>query len=175
MTMKNHFLRLSLCVAASICAAAPAYAQFHPQPVGDLVTGESYHIEASVGMWFPNADMSVTSSGSGALAGLPGSSINAESDLGMPADKHLPEFQIILRPAHSHKLRMQFIPIQYDGSAIVARDIHFNGQNYRFGTQVNSTLDWKAWRFNYEYDFITRDRGYGGFIIEAKYTDTRAE
>jgi len=36
---------------------------------------------------------------------------------------------------------------------------------------VNSTLDWKAYRFAYEYDFVVRDRGFVGFLIEAKYTD----
>src|SRR5262249_16538599 len=111
----------------------------------------------------------------GAVGGIPGSTISAEGDLGMPSDKRLPEFEITLRPARSHKLRMQFIPIQYDGSAVVTRNIVFNGQNYRFGTQVNSTLDWKAWRFNYEYDFITKNRGFAGFILEAKYTDTRVD
>jgi hypothetical protein len=173
--MTTRFIRLYLYVVALLCAAAPASAQFRPRMVNEPATGESYHIEASAGLWFPSADMTVTSGGTGALAGLPGSSINAENDLGMPSSKRLPEFQIVLRPARSHKLRMQYIPIQYDGSATVARDIDFNGQRYRFGTLVNSTLDWKAWRFNYEYDFITKDRGYGGFIIEAKYTDTRVD
>ena len=36
---------------------------------------------------------------------------------------------------------------------------------------MNSTLDWKAYRFGYEFDFVTKNRGFGGFILEAKYTD----
>src|SRR5262249_8940275 len=111
----------------------------------------------------------------GAVGGIPGSTISAEGDLGMPTDKRLPEFQITLRPARSHKLRMQFIPIEYEGSSVVTRNIVFNGQNYRFGTLVNSTLDWKAWRFSYEHDFITKNSRFGGFIIEAKYTDVRVD
>ena len=39
---------------------------------------------------------------------------------------------------------------------------------------INSTLDWKAYRFGYEYDFISRDRGFGGFILDFKYTDVTA-
>jgi hypothetical protein len=168
-------VRLYAWIAAFVALAAPAHAQFHPRTAGDAAVGESYHIEGSVGLWFPTADMTVTSSGSGALSGLLGSSINAESDLGMPATQRLPEFQITLRPARSHKLRMQFIPIQYSGSATLTRTISFNGQGYPISATVNSTLDWKAWRFNYEYDFITKDRGYGGFILEAKYTDVRVD
>ncbi|HZR26096.1 MAG TPA: hypothetical protein VFA59_21035 [Vicinamibacterales bacterium] len=169
--MTTRSTGLYLAVAALLYAATPAYAQYKPKPLNDPATGESYHIEASAGFWFPTADMTVTSEG----LGIPGSSINAENDLGFPTSKRLPEFQVTLRPARSHKLRMQYIPIQFDGSNTVTRSIVFNGQNYRFGTLVNSTLDWKAWRFNYEYDFITTNRGYGGFILEAKYTDVRVD
>ena len=168
-------VRLYIFAALLLGAAAPASAQYHPRPIDDPAIGESYHVEGSVGLWFPTTDLTVTSAGTGALAGLPGSEINAETDLGMPTTKQLPEFQITLRPARRHKFRFQFIPIQFDGSNTVTRDIDFNGQRYRFGTLVDSTLDWKAMRFGYEYDFITRDRGFGGFIIEAKYTDVRVD
>ncbi len=39
---------------------------------------------------------------------------------------------------------------------------------------INSTLDWKAWRFGYEYDFIYRDRGFVGFLFDIKNTDVSA-
>ena len=39
---------------------------------------------------------------------------------------------------------------------------------------MNSDLDWKAWRFGYEYDFIVKDRGFAGLIAELKYTDVTA-
>jgi hypothetical protein len=171
MLMTTRSIRLYIGAAALLYTATPCDAQYRPRPLNDPATGESYHIEASAGLWFPTADMTVTSEG----LGIPGSTINAETDLGMPASKRLPEFQITLRPARSHKLRMQFIPIQYDGSATLGRDIVFNGQRYRFQTLVNSTLDWKAWRFNYEFDFVTKNRGFAGFITEIKYTDVRVD
>ena len=40
---------------------------------------------------------------------------------------------------------------------------------------MNSSLDWKALRLGYEYDFIIRNRGFGGFIIEDKQTDVRVD
>ena len=49
----------------------------------------------------------------------------------------------------------------------------FNGQAYKLGLPVNSTLDWKAMRFAYEFDFVVKNRGFVGFIAEAKYTDVR--
>ena len=56
----------------------------------------------------------------------------------------------------------------------MTRDIVFKGQRYSVGVLVNSALEWKAYRFGYEYDFIVTNRGYGGFILEAKYTDVKA-
>jgi len=173
--MPARSVGLYVCAAALLGVATPALAQYKPPPLDNPATGETYHIEGSVGFWFPNADMTVTSAGSGALAGIAGTSINAQTDLGMPSSQQLPEFQVTLRPVRKHKLRMQFIPISFDGSATVTRDIVFNGQRYRVGTPVTSTLDWKAWRFNYEYDFITRNRWYTGFITEIKYTDVRVD
>jgi len=39
---------------------------------------------------------------------------------------------------------------------------------------LNSTLDWKAYRFGYEYDFVSTKRGFGGFLLDFKYTDITA-
>ena len=39
---------------------------------------------------------------------------------------------------------------------------------YRVGLPVNSTLDWKAYRFGYEYDFVRTNRGFVGFILEVE-------
>jgi len=154
-----------------LLAAAPARAQFKPRPVGDPTVGESYHIEASAGLWFSSDDLTVTSAGSGSLTGLNGTSINAETDLGMPSSKTFPSLSLVLRPAKSHKFRLNYVPVSLGGQATISRDINFNGQKYHFGLPVTSTLDWKALRLGYEYDFLTKDTWFAGFILEAKYTD----
>ena len=79
--------------------------------------------------------------------------------------------RLVLRPFQSHKFRLQVLPIQYQQSAIVTRDIIFNGQRYTVGAPVNSSLDWRLIRMGYEYDFVTKNRGFAGLILEAKYTD----
>ena len=81
----------------------------------------------------------------------------------------------MLRPARKHKFRFQYIPIKYDQTATLTRDIVFNGQRYTVGLPVNSSLDWKAYRFGYEYDFLAKNRGFAGFMLDAKYTDVRAD
>jgi len=168
-------VRLYVYVAAMMLSATPAFAQYKPRPLDNPPTGESYHIEGSVGLWFRSGDLDIASSGGGILSGIGGTDINAERDLGMPQNSTLPDFELILRPARRHKLRASYIPIQYTGSATLTRDIVFNGQKYSIGIPVTSTLTWHAARFNYEFDFISNNKGFGGLILEAKYTDVSVE
>jgi hypothetical protein len=167
--------RRSLAILAGASAtvallARPAQAQYVPRPMANPTSGETFHLEMGVAWWNPTADMTLTSGGSGALSGIPGTAIDAKSDLGF-VDKKLPQFQITLRPGAAHKFRLQYIPIDYSATSTVARDIDFNGQRYRAGLQVTSQMEWKAYRFGYEYDFIHKDTGFAGFITELKYTD----
>jgi hypothetical protein len=157
--------------AALLLVASPAAAQFTPRTLNDPATGEQFHIEGAAGFWMPTADMSIASE----ALGIVGSSIDFKKDLGL-TDQRLSEIQAVLRPARRHKLRFAYIPIDYvqDNGFKIPHDIIFNGQKYASGLPTNSELLWKAYRFAYEYDFITRNRGFGGFILEAKYTDVKA-
>jgi hypothetical protein len=175
--MMNRTRRLYIWAVLTLLAAllaSPASAQYKPRPLNDPATGEKFHIEGGADLWFPTTDITVASSGTGALAGLVGTQIDAKNDLGL-MDKHLPKLQLTLRPARSHKFRLEFIPISYDASAVLTRDVVFNGQRYRLGLPTNTTLDWKAYRFAYEFDFVTKNRGFVGVIVEAKYTDVTVQ
>ena len=152
--------------------AAPASAQYRPRPINDPATGENFHIEGGADFWFPNTEILVASGGTGALSGLTGTQINAKTDLGL-TDKRLPKLELMLRPVRSQKFRLEYIPINFEATATLTRNIDFNGQRYRVGIPTNTTLDWKAYRFAYE--FITKNRGFAGFIIEAKYTDVAVQ
>lgn len=168
-------VRAVLAGLLSLGTATTALAQFRPRVVQEQMTGEQFHIEASASFWNPSSDLTVASGGSGALSGLPGTVINARTDLGLE-DKRLPQFELILRPSRSHKFRLQYIPIKYRRDSFPhPAAIDFNGQRYTVGVPVTSVLDWKAARFGYEFDFINKSRGFGGFIIEAKYTDVRVD
>jgi hypothetical protein len=82
---------------------------------------------------------------------------------------------VVLRPTQKHKLRFEYTPITYDAVGTIKRDIVFNGQKYPVSLPVATNLQWKAYRFVYEYDFVYRDRGFVGMLLEAKYTNVRAE
>jgi hypothetical protein len=160
--------RLAFLVLASMALAAPARAQFQPKPVSDPATGERYHIEAAASLWFPSADMSISSQS----LGIPGSTIDFKNDLGL-TDQHFGAVRLEARGGRS-KFRFQYIPITYEQTATLPRDIVFNGQRYRAGAAATSMLEWKAYRLAYEYDYIKVDRGFAGFIFEFKHTDVTA-
>lgn len=65
--------------------------------------------------------------------------------------------------------------MRYRQSAVLERQIVFHGIEHNVGLPVESSLTWNAWRFGYELDVIVRDRGFLRLILEAKYTDARAE
>lgn len=161
--------------AAALAAAlfwltpAPALAQFQPRRVSIPVSGEIYRIEFSGGIWFPTADITISNTALGHV----GTDINFKSDLGLK-DKDFPDFDLVFRAARKHKLRVQFIPIKYTQSAIPTRSLVFNGSTYPAGVPITSELNWKAYRFSYEYDFVAGDAGFFGLIAEAKYTDLKA-
>jgi hypothetical protein len=170
--MKNQlrsYLCAGICIAL-LCAAAPARAQYRPRPLNDPATGESYHIEFGANLWIPTATMFVSSENLGQTPTV----VDFKQDLGLQ-DQNLPDLRLVLKLSSGNKLRLEFIPIKYTQTGSSPRTIIFNGQRYPANIPVNSTLDWKAYRFAYEYDFITTNRGYGGFIVEVKYTDVQVQ
>jgi hypothetical protein len=154
--------------AILLVVAVPAQAQYKPRPLNDPATGESYHIEVAGDMWSPSISSNVSVEG----LGIPGDTIDLKRDLGV-VDKRMTALDLVLRPTSAHKFRFQYLPIKYEASSTLNHDIVFNGIRYRLGVPVNSTLDWKTYSLGYEFDFVQKDWGFVGFILEAKITDVQ--
>jgi hypothetical protein len=145
---------------------APASAQFGVRQVADPATGETYRVEIGGGFWNPTPQIIISSES----LGIPGDDIDFVSDLGIER-KRFRELRVVLRPGRKHKLRLGYLPMKYEADTTLRRTIVFNGIRYPIGIPVTAALQWKAWRFGYEYDVIYRSRGFFGIIAEAKYTD----
>lgn len=135
----------------------------------DLPAVERYRIEAMAAIWAPGADIIVSSD----AAGIPGTRIDLKRDVGM-SDQRFPELQLTWRPKLRHRFRLQYIPVRFDSTATLSRDLVFNGATYLSGQPVTARLDWTTYRFGYEYDFVVRRRVTAGFIAEVKHTVVRA-
>ena len=149
--------------------AAPAWAQYQVKRISDPATGEQYHVELGGYLWSPTPDIAITSQSLGII----GSRIDFVEDLGI-LKTTFKQLKVVLRPGQKHKLRFEYTPITYDAIGAIKRDIIFNGQRYPVSLPVATNLQWKAYRFVYEYDFVSRDRGFFGLLLEAKYTDVQA-
>lgn len=153
-------------VALSIVwgTVGPAQAQFSPP--ADPATGETFHVEATFGYWNPDPDLVIVSES----IDIPGTEVDLVNDLGIQ-QKRIPEVRLVLRPARKHKFRFAYLPIKYEAESVLQREFVFNGQRYRVGLPVITTADLTTYRFGYEYDFIARDRGFLGVLVDLKYTD----
>ncbi|MBI3262356.1 MAG: hypothetical protein HYZ58_04300 [Acidobacteria bacterium] len=153
-------------VALGVLILGPGSVSAQGQYGTDRATGENYHVEFAFGVWNPTPEILVRSES----LGIGGTTVDFVADLGIQKARFR-EFRLVGRPATKHRFRLSYVPIEYAASTVIAREIVFNGQRFRLGIPVDGLLTWRAWRIGYEYDVLYRDRGFAGFIVEAKYTD----
>jgi hypothetical protein len=149
---------------------ANAQAQYVATPFHDPATGETYHIEGALAFWNPPPDLNVASEG----LGIAGTKISAVDDLGIQ-QKHLTELRLVIRPARKHKFRVNYLPMSYSAQSTVHRQFVFNGIGYGVNLPVSSEVRWNTWLLGYEYDFLSKDRWFVGFVAQAKATNVEVD
>ena len=164
MSLIRNLCRTVLAGLVLTVCASPVAAQF--RPAADPATGERYHIEAAAVWWGATPTLVVRSE----ALGIEGTDVDLVADLGIEK-KTLREVRLVLRPARKHKFRFSYIPIKYTAESTVQREFIFNGLRYNIGLPVQTSADLSTFRAGYEYDFIYRDRGYAGVMIDLKYTN----
>lgn len=177
MTVVRHQVAvLIVATAALLAAAVPARAQTETlwAVEGSLFSGssvgEDFRLEVSGGLWNPTAAITASSE----QFGIIGTDIDFGQDLGLTSQSH-GELRITFKPGRRHKLRVNYLPMEYRQSSVLERRLIFQGIAFDVGVPVDSMMRWNTWRFGYEFDFIVRERGFFGVILEAKYTDVQAE
>jgi hypothetical protein len=162
-------IRLTTFVLAVVLAPALAHAQLGIYRPQNPATGERYNIEFSYGFWDPSPAIVIANS----ALNLVGTEIDGVTDLGFQRNK-VRDLHLILRPAKKHKFRFEYLPISYAAQSVLTRTVTFGGVSYTRDLAVASTLEWKAYRFGYEYDLIYRDSGFLGVIGSVEYAQVRA-
>jgi hypothetical protein len=168
--MRTRVAALSVFCLSVVLGAAPASAQYRPRgTTSDRATGETYHVEVTGDLWNPTPEITIKSES----LGIPGDPIDFVADLGI-VQKKFRQLKVVLRPSKKTKLRFEYTPITYDATGIIRRNIVFNGILFPVALPVQTNLQWKAYRFGYEYDMVYTNRGFFGVLLEAKYTDVQA-
>jgi hypothetical protein len=166
--MRNRAFAIALSVLASLVLASPAAAQYGVAG-SDRATGETYHVELGGYLWPPSPTLLITSES----LGIAGDQIDFVEDLGIER-RTFKQLKAVLRPGTKHKFRFEYTPIRYDVESTVSRSFVFNGQRFDVSLPVRTEVQWNAYRFGYEWDFVYRDRGFVGLLLELKYTDIQA-
>jgi hypothetical protein len=157
---------LAFCLIVFSAAAADAQYTFQGS---NRATGETYHVEVAGSLWSPAPDILISSEEFGII----GDQIDFVTDLGIEKKRHT-QLRVVLRPGTKHKFRFEYTPLKYAAEGAIARSIVFNGIRFPVELPVATDLNWRAYRFGYEWDFVYMDRGFVGLLLEAKYTDVEA-
>jgi len=168
--MSTRAVVVCVCALAVLGAAVPAQAQYGAQGSSSRATGENYHVEIAGNLWGPTPAIFISSE---SLEGIIGTRIDFVEDLGIEKN-WFRQLKVVLRPGIKHKFRFEYTPIHYEAQATLRRNVVFNGISFPLAIPVQTELTWRAYRFAYEWDFVYRDRGFAGLVLETKYTDVEA-
>ena len=156
------------CVLAIIAAAPPAHAQFRaPAPVAP---GEDYHFEFAAMSWTPTPEIGINTNDLGIL----GNEVDFVQEFDLE-DKRFTEFRVTVKPGRQHKIRFHYVPMTYSADAVLERTIEFAGRTFDVGIPATADVEWHYWRFGYEWDFISRQNAFVGFLAELKHNRVSAD
>jgi hypothetical protein len=156
----RHHLRVILFSALIVMlGSANAHAQ---RPA------EDHLVELGVMLWKPAPELRLSTD---TLAGAGVGEVDFVQEFGIE-DKYFPEFRATI--GRNHKFRSSFVTFNYNEEAIIARTIVFQGRTFNIGVPATADIKWKLYRFGYEWDFVSRERGFFGVIADVKYNRVEA-
>jgi hypothetical protein len=153
-------------VLALFLVTARAEAQFTPPT--DIVAAEDFNLELGLMFWQPDPELTLTTGN--VVVGT----VDFVQEFGL-ADERFREFRVTLKPGRKHKLRFSYVPIKYDQDAVLQRTIVFQDRVFPVSASANADINWDVYRFGYEWDFVSRSRGFFGVVAEVKYNKVKAD
>jgi hypothetical protein len=157
-----------LFVFFSMLVCGRAEAQFSARPTQGL--GEDFHVELGYMFWSPTPELLI---GSDAFNIVGSQTIDFVQEFALENERFR-EFRATVKPGRKHKLRFSYVPAKYEKSAQIQRTITFNGRSFPVSAIVDANVDWKLWRYGYEWDFVSGSHGLFGVIAELKYNKVSA-
>jgi hypothetical protein len=156
--MRNRFSLLAYCTLLLAVAAAPAAAQ----------APEDHVVELGLMFWRPSPELTLSTD---ALAGSSVNEVDFVQEFGIE-DKTFPQFRAAF--GRNHKFRLSYVKFNYDADTVIRRAFTFQGRTFTVNTPATADIEWDLWTFGYEWDFISRERGFVGVIADLKYNKIQA-
>jgi hypothetical protein len=154
--MKLRLGVLAVSLSALMLLAAPAAAQ------------NNHVFEGGVRFWKPIPGIVLSTEG---LTEFDLDSVDFVDVFGLE-EQWFPEFHATI--GRSHKLRVSYVQPKYEADITLAQTIVFRNRTFAINVPVTADVTWDIWRFGYEWDFVSMDRGYFGAVIELKYNRMQA-
>jgi hypothetical protein len=161
-------IRLVATLLLSLLLASRADAQFR---VADPAPGEQFHVELGLMFWNPTPGLQIQTGG---LAALGENEVDFVQEFGIENER-FNEFRAVIKAAKKHKIRISHVLAEYNAAATLQRTIVFGGQTFPVSVPATADLQWRVWRFGYEWDFVAMDRGVVGFVTELKFNQVSAD
>jgi hypothetical protein len=170
----------ALAAVVLLARMAPALADRDPQSGAPLPPHKAEksspitdHFYVSAAFYAPVVHTSLRLDPSNAAAGVVGTSLDAERDLGLPGrlDQGVVEFMFRMR-ARS-KLRVDYFEADRSANHTLANDVVFGNQIFLAGQMAQTSVDWRAFGLTYTYSFYRSDTleigtGLGVYFLQAQ-------
>jgi hypothetical protein len=156
----------SAVVAALLLVSAHAEAQFTPSP--EMMPAEDFNVELAVMFWQPTPDLRLTTGD--AVVGT----VDFVREFVIGKER-FNEFRAVLKPARKHKIRFNYVTFKYDQDAVLQRTLTFQNRTFPVSADANANVNWDLYRIGYEWDFLSRSRGFVGLVTELKYNKVEAD
>ncbi|MEQ1897453.1 MAG: hypothetical protein ABL971_08720 [Vicinamibacterales bacterium] len=159
--MRTRTPLVTVLLVASLATAVPALAQF-PRVAPKA---KDYTVDFSFDTWKPTPGL-ILGTGGSADADLSGA-------FGLERGS-LKQYSLTIRPARTHKIRLQYTPVAFDKDATLTKVVTIDGTTYQANLPATLSFDWFMSRAGYEWDFVSNEAGYLGAVVEAKLSQIRA-
>jgi hypothetical protein len=137
-------------------ALIAAFAQLAPRAhADDYLSPTDERVRLSLGVEHVSNATNLRLDPSG---GLPGTALNAESDLGLDRSDFEPKFQAMVRVGERHRLRFDYFSLDRTGNVTLTSPIVFKDAVLQPGDPLETNLSLRTLGITYEYSFIHRQR-----------------
>ncbi len=95
-----------------------------------------------------------------AAAGTPGTTLNAEKDLGLPSRKLIGKAELMFRMKERHRVHLgnYYLPLDRHATVPLQKTVNFGNTTFNVNDVVASELKMRLLVINYSYSFIKNDR-----------------
>ncbi|MGA2365634.1 MAG: hypothetical protein ABSG12_09090 [Steroidobacteraceae bacterium] len=150
-------------------SGAPLPPSKHPKTTSPIT--DHFYIRASY--FPPQFRTTLRIDPSHAPAGVTGTSLNGENDLGLPQRMHQGRVDMMFRMRERSKVRIDYFGADRSGSRTIPNEVVLGNTTFAAGSTLQNTLNFEMGDITYTYSFYKTDRfeigtGVALYLVEAR-------